>query len=292
MVPKGVKREYKDSVFCTLFRIARYQRELFELIHPEEKDLAESDFQTVTIEQNLTYGNHNDTGFAVRDKVIALAEAQSTPPTNLPARLLTYLGSTYAWYIGYKNIDIYSSTLKKLPRPELYVIYTGTAPLSSDVLRFSDCYDGEKRVELIVKVIPREPKGSIVDQYTRFCEIGREVAEQVEVLHEGDLPEEEQRKAFIREVLRRCKEEDVLTQFLLEHGQEVADCMDNALYWESVQNRLREEGLERGREEGTISSYAGLVNAKLLKLADAVAQLNMPVEQFTAKAAEYGCPLN
>lgn len=70
------KRTAKDSVFCDLFDDPEYQLKLYQLLHPEDKSVAVSEFTTVTISDILTDQPYNDLGFIVRDKLLFLVEAQ------------------------------------------------------------------------------------------------------------------------------------------------------------------------------------------------------------------------
>ena len=73
-----IRRTVKDSVFTYLFRQPEYTRELYLTLHPEDTDVTETDIKLVTLENVLTVGQYSDLGILVRDKLIVLAEAQST----------------------------------------------------------------------------------------------------------------------------------------------------------------------------------------------------------------------
>ncbi|MCI5500596.1 MAG: hypothetical protein MR409_01565 [Lachnospiraceae bacterium] len=59
------------------------------------------------------------------DRLIILFEAQSTWSPNILIRPLLYVATTYQNYINERNLDVYSSKKISIPKPELYVIYTG-----------------------------------------------------------------------------------------------------------------------------------------------------------------------
>ena len=79
----------------------------------------------MTLENILAIGQYNDLGFQVRDKLILLVEAQSTFSPNIPLRMLMYLAKTYNEYIEEHQLSLYREKKVSIPRPELYVIYTG-----------------------------------------------------------------------------------------------------------------------------------------------------------------------
>ena len=71
-------------------------------------------------------GEYNDCGLLVRDKLLLLVEAQATFTVNVVVRILLYLAETYRRLIADNKLDLYGSKPVKIPRPELYVIYTGS----------------------------------------------------------------------------------------------------------------------------------------------------------------------
>lgn len=121
----------KDSVFRDLFEQPEYLLQLYQTLHAEDTETTVDDLEIVTLEQVLANGIYNDLGFVVGDRMIILAEAQSTWSDNIVIRELMYLMSTYQAYINRKEINLYSTAPARLPVPELYMIYTkeqGTHP--------------------------------------------------------------------------------------------------------------------------------------------------------------------
>ena len=79
----------------------------------------------VTLENIFTDSIYNDLGFIKGSKLMILVEAQSTWSFNIIIRALEYLVNSYRRYFSDNNMDLYKSKKVELPRPELYVIYTG-----------------------------------------------------------------------------------------------------------------------------------------------------------------------
>ena len=52
---------------------------------------------------------------------------QSSWNPNMPLRGLIYINMVYQGYIAQHHLDLYSSTLLKLPTPRYIVFYNGTA---------------------------------------------------------------------------------------------------------------------------------------------------------------------
>ena len=111
-----MKYTAKDSVFSFIFKQPENTRRLYLTLHPEDTGVTEADCRLITLEHILTNGMTNDLGFQVRDKLILLAEAQ--------------------------KLDLYGSKPVSIPRPELYMVYTGAPRQLPEILRLSDMYDG------------------------------------------------------------------------------------------------------------------------------------------------------
>ena len=71
-----------------------------------------------TIEDVLYMGRKNDVSFLI-DDVMNLYEHQSSWNPNMPLRGLLYISMLYQGFIEQNHLDIYSSTLLKLPVPNM-----------------------------------------------------------------------------------------------------------------------------------------------------------------------------
>ena len=77
--PIDINRKAKDSVFTDLFTIPKYLLELYQTLHPEDKQTTEADLKIVTAKCVLAEHIYNDLGFMVGgDQLIMLVEAQSS----------------------------------------------------------------------------------------------------------------------------------------------------------------------------------------------------------------------
>ena len=242
-----MKRSVKDSVFTYLFKQPEYTRQLYLALHPEDTDVKESDFKLVTLENVLTTGFYNDLGIQVRNRLILLVEAQSTFSVNIALRMLLYLAGTYKEYIEERKLDLYGSHPVEIPRPELYVVYTGGRKEIPETLRLSDLYQGAGSAEVEVKVLRDDGTGDILDQYVRFCKIADEQREKYGLAQQA-----------IDETIRICIAENVLAPFLASRQKEVLEIMVTLFDQEkiaeihdyNVAKAARQEGHQLGREEG------------------------------------------
>ena len=242
-----MKRSVKDSVFTYLFKQPEYTRQLYLALHPEDTDVKESDFKLVTLENVLTTGFYNDLGIQVRNRLILLVEAQSTFSVNIALRMLLYLAGTYKEYIEERKLDLYGSHPVEIPRPELYVVYTGGRKEIPETLHLSDLYQGAGSAEVEVKVLRDDGTGDILDQYVRFCKIADEQREKYGLAQQA-----------IDETIRICIAENVLAPFLASRQKEVLEIMVTLFDQEkiaeihdyNVAKAARQEGHQLGREEG------------------------------------------
>lgn len=210
------KRTVKDSVFTNLFGDSKYLLQFYQAIHPEDKEVKEEDLRTVTLENIFTDDIYNDLGFIKDDKIMILAEAQSTWTSNIIIRALEYLVNSYRRYFSENGMDLYQSKKVRLPKPELYVIYTGNRQTRPERITLSEeFFRGEKTaVEVTVKMIYDGRKGDIISQYVAFTKI---LNKQIK-LYGGT-------KKAILETIRICKDENVLKEYLESKESEVVDIM-------------------------------------------------------------------
>lgn len=238
-----MKRSVKDSVFTYLFKQPEYTRQLYLALHPEDTDVKESDFKLVTLENVLTTGFYNDLGIQVRNRLILLVEAQSTFSVNIALRMLLYLAGTYKEYIEEQKLDLYGSHPVEIPRPELYVVYTGDRKEIPEALHLSGLYQGAGSAEVEVKVLRDDGTGDILDQYVRFCKIADEQREKYGLTQQA-----------IDETIRICIAENVLAPFLVSRQKEVLEIMVTLFDQEKIAEihdyNVAKAARQEGREEG------------------------------------------
>ena len=263
-----MKYTAKDSVFSFIFRQPENTRRLYLTLHPEDVDVTEADCKLVTLEHILTNGMTNDLGFQVRDKLILLVEAQSKFSINIALRMLLYLAATYKEYVEEQNLDLYGSKPVSIPRPELYMVYTGAPRQLPEILRLSDMYDGPGGAEIEIKVLKDTGAGNIVDQYIRFCEVS-----------------DEQRKQYgytmkaVEETLRICCEENILMPFLASRQKEVQDIMVTLFNQERVTEIHEYNLVKDAKREGRIETAKSLMDALNLSVDQVLSALKIPKEE-------------
>ena len=118
-------RKYKDSVFTNLFAEKKYAFMLYKDLHPEDLEAAEEDVEVITVENIFTNDLYNDAAFRVGNRLITLAEHQSTYSFNIPMRMLLYIAEEYKRLLSGSMDVLYREGPVAVPAPEFYVIYTG-----------------------------------------------------------------------------------------------------------------------------------------------------------------------
>ena len=206
----------KDSVFTNLFSDPKYLLQLYKALHPEDLDATEENISNVTIQNILLDQSYNDLGFQVGTRLVVLVEAQSSWTVNIVLRSLMYLTQTWQKYIQNTGQNVYGSKKVELPRPELYVIYTGNRKIRPESLRLSEEFWGgdECAVEVKVKMIYDGEKGDIISQYVSFTRIYNEQIK----LH-GRTRE------AVLETIRICRNSNILKDYLESREQEVVNIM-------------------------------------------------------------------
>ncbi len=103
-----------------------------------------------------------------------------------------------------------------MPKPELYVIYTGNKGRKSDTISLSqEFFDGaDIDIEIKAKVIYESDKDNIINEYIVFCKVFNE-----------QIKEHGMTKQAVTETIRICKDRNILKQYLSSKEVEVVTIM-------------------------------------------------------------------
>ena len=211
------KRKIKDSVFTNLFQDKKYLLRLYKALHPEDSGVTEDDIKDVTIKHILVDADYNDLGFSVGGRLVILVESQSSWTLNIIIRALMYLIQTYHDYFKRTRQNLYGSKKVNMPKPEMYVIFTGEKPENPpDIISLSrDFFSGEKMaIDAEVRVLYQEDESNIIGEYIIFCKVYNEQRKKYG-----------QTKEAVLETIRICKDRNVLKEYLESREKEVVDIM-------------------------------------------------------------------
>ena len=130
----------------------------------------------------LVDADYNDLGFSVGNRLIVLVESQSTWTFNIIIRALMYLIQTYHDYFKRTSQNLYGSKKVNMPKPELYVIYTGERKNVPDTITLrKEFFGGEKvAIDVEVNVLYQENETDIIGQYIIFCKVYNEQRKDME----------------------------------------------------------------------------------------------------------------
>ncbi len=268
------KRTAKNSVFLDLFQNKSYLLKLYKTLHPEDETATEDSLTNVTIENILTDNLYNDLGFIVNNKLMILAEAQSTWTMNILVRILLYLAQSYHEYFQRTSQNYYKSKKVKMPKPELYVIFTGNKGLKPGKISLSkEFFEGSDiDIEVRAKVIYESGTDDIINQYIIFCKVFNEQTKQYGMT----------RKA-VTETIRICKDRNILREYLLDREKEVVTIMMSLFDEEQIlKSFIRSERHDEARETAERMLRKGKMS--LEEIADYVPSL--PLEELKELEAE------
>lgn len=272
---EAAKRTIRDSVFSDLFGDKKYLLQLYQVLHPEDTEATEDDLMDVTIQNVLTDDLYNDLGFRNGDRVMILAEAQSTWSVNIIVRVLLYLAQTWNGYIEETKQNRYGSRKLKLPRPEFYVIFTGERQERPEYLSLSEeFFGGEKDfLETRVKMLYGDGNGDIISQYVDFTKVYQEQARLLGRTREAVL-----------ETIRICMDKGVLREYLSTHEKEVVSIMMALFDQEKAVEQFGYEREQKGHEEGRIITLYGLYRDGDITLQKAAAKAGISEADFIEAA--------
>ena len=278
-----VKKTVKDSVFRDLFQIPKYSLEIYQELHPDDKDVTEDDIDNVTIENILTDQMYNDLGMVVRGMLIILIEAQSTWTMNIIIRILLYLAHSWNRYIEDTKQNRYGSTKLKLPKPEFYVIYTGERREHQRLISLSEeFFNGcSEFLEVNVHVLyGDESEKGIIKQYVDFTKV-----------YNDQLKIYGRTKKAVLETIRICRDKDILKEYLDGREKEVIDIMTSLfdqekaveMYGYERERKGHAEGRAEGRVEGHTEERRRNIKtlSKFLSIEQIAQYLDMPVEEVS-----------
>ncbi len=128
----------------------------------------------------------------------------------------------------------------KMPKPELYVIFTGNKGRKPDKVFLSrEFFQGEEiDIEVKAKVIYEGNTDDIINQYIVFCKVFDEQTKQHGM-----------KQKAIMETIRICKDRNVLREYLLDREKEVVTIMMSLFDEEQIMKSfIKSERHDEARE--------------------------------------------
>lgn len=269
------KYTIKDSVFTSLFQDKKYLLQLYKALHPEDTDITQDKLTDITIKNVLTDNIYNDLGFMVGNRLMILVEAQSTWTMNIIIRALMYLVQTYHDYFERTKQNLYKSKKVQIPKPELYVIYTGDRKSKPFEISLSEEFFGGEKccIDVKVKMIYDGKEGDIINQYVVFTKV---CSEQIAIYGRT--------KKAILEAIRICKDRNVLKEYLECKEKEVVDIMMVLYDEQEVMRSYIEsevyEARQMARHDEKIATARRMLKRGKMSFEEISEDLNLPLEEI------------
>lgn len=243
------KKTYKDSLFRTIFKDKRRLAHLYRALSGE--NVSKKDIRLNTLRGVFMNDVKNDISFRIGNRLIILIEHQSTWNPNMPLRFFWYLSKLYRNFV---DLDmIYRSTLVKIPTPEFYVLYNGTADIPDfQELKLSDSFaQSGSALELTVKCYNIN-----YDEGKDLLNSCQELLAYSTFVHQVRLEQKKGKSLFtaVKAAIRYCESHDLMAHFFKRNEREVYDMVnfkwDDARAKEIAVEESRAEGLAEGLKEG------------------------------------------
>ncbi len=264
-MPPAAKRTAKNSVFVDLFQNKNNLLKLYQALHPEDTTSTEDSLTDITIANVLTDNLYNDLGFIVDNKLMILIEAQSTWTMNILVRVLLYLAQSYHEYFQRTSQNYYKSKKVKMPKPELYVIFTGNRGQKPDKITLSNEFFAGSDIDINVKatVLYESDKNDIINQYIIFSKVFTEQTRQHGMTQKA-----------VTETIRICKNRNILSEYLAQREKEVVSIMMSLFDEEQIlKSYIRSERHDADMETAKRMLQAGELS--LQKITQYVPTLSM-----------------
>jgi len=261
-----INHNHKDRLFIKLFGSPENKANMLSLYNAlsgtEHED--EDSLELYTIEDVIYLGMKNDVGYLL-DSYMVLHEQQSTYNPNMPLRGLLYHAKMYEKYIKQRDINLYTTVLKRIPTPQFYVFYNGDKETEDRLtLRLSDAFekpirDGEFEWTAVMLNINKGHNTELLHK----CEMLNEYS-----MFIGKIKEDIKAGAEMEEAVYNAVDwaigNDILSEYLQMHKSEVVGMLlteyDEKKVWEDFKKDVYEEGYNSC--ENIINS----LNNKLIEL--------------------------
>ena len=256
-----VQRTHKDKLFRFIFRDKAKLLQLYNAINQTSyEDVSQL---TITTLENVIYLSYkNDVSFLL-DWALCLVEHQSTWNPNIPLRGFLYFARLYRAYIEQTDANMYGTKQLLLPFPQFLVFYNGVEERPEcEVLYLSDSYVKHPDMNVnddfhipalecraVVLNINYGKNRELMEKCKPLLDYSRFIFYIRENIHNGYTPQ-----TSVNLAVDRCLKEDVLTDVLKEHRQEVVamflDEYDDEIFTKRMYRAIAEEAREDGHKAG------------------------------------------
>ncbi len=279
-----INTKYKDSLFHSLFGTDKhkdYSLNLYNALSGTHyTDLDE--LEVTTIEDVVYMGRKNDASVIV-GMDLDIWEQQSTYNPNMPLRELLYLARQLDGYITRNDLDVFSSTIQRIPTPRLYVFYNGdnNRP-EKEIQSLSQAYEGVGDVEVNVTVL--NINNGMNQELLEKCQPLRHYAtliNRIKLNKASGMSTEE----AVDSAINSCIAEGILSDYLSAHKAEVIGML--LTEWNEVEYRAKKEkeNLALRREAAEANQRAAEKDAQIAQLQAQLAEAEAKIKKYEAQSA-------
>ncbi|MCR5400175.1 MAG: hypothetical protein K6E78_01110 [Treponema sp.] len=285
-------KKVADSLFVELFSDNRRFLELYNALSNQHLKLEETKITDSVIKDTIYRSLKNDVCKIVNDKLVVLIEQQSTVNKNMPLRCLLYIARIYEMLVPKR--ERYYRSLRKIPKPEFYVLYTGIDDISEyEELKLSDAficdemqYSGEDfelekknnpKLELEVPVINVRPGKNL--KILENCNTLREYSQLIEKIH-SLLRENSNREEVFMEAIKWGLDKDILKGYLEQAVAEVLNMLVAEYNYEEDLAVQREEAFESGLAKGKLETAKNLLKLNILTVEQIASSAGLQIDEI------------
>lgn len=247
-------RIHKSTLFCRVFQEKKDLLDLYNGVNGTNYQNPD-ELEVNTLENVVYLSMKNDLSFLI-DCNMNLYEHQSTYNPNMPLRGLIYFAQLYNKYISQHNINIYSSTLQKLPIPQYIVFYNGKQEEPDEqILLLSESFqespmgrhvDGCLECEARMLNINYGHNRALMEKCKKLMEYAIFVSKVRQ--YTAEAPTHPERA--ITKAVDECISEGILEDILSNQRAEVLELVLTTFNKELYEQGLKEDAIREGHKEG------------------------------------------
>lgn len=245
-------RKHKDSLFRKVFRKKRDLLDLYNALNGTCYE-NEDDLEITTLDNALYMAIKNDVSCIV-GCTMNLYEHQSSYNPNMPLRGLIYFAQLYNIYTEKRKLNLFSSTLQRIPTPQYVVFYNGLqAEPDRQVLKLSDAFETEGgclECEAVMLNINYGRNRELMERCRRLEEYAIFIATVRKYVASNQLSLDDAITLAIDECIEKEILSDILTEERAEVHMYILETFDKELYEKELKDDAFEYGKEKGKKEG------------------------------------------
>ena len=257
-------REHKSTLFCKAFEEKKYLLDLYNSVNDSNYQNPD-DLEVNTLEDVVYISMKNDKSFLI-DCNMNLYEHQSTYNPNMPLRGLLYFAKLYNRYVKEHHLNLFSTTLQKIPAPKYVVFYNGTQEQPDEqILTLSEAFQKSRNAQYEDGCLECWARMLNINyghnrELMQKCRRLEEYAIFISKVREHTTRDPKNLSEAIERAVDECIDEGILADILSSQKAEVLELALTTFDRELYEQGLREEGEARGKELGEGKSLLESVN--------------------------------